>query len=108
MSHAAHLGGSITGFLVSIAVLKNFEKHPWEKIVRKICIGAVIATFIGIIIFNVVAWSHFPPTEWNFNYNKSFERYVMKMTAESRTEDNSDSIVPLEQYDSNNGTINNF
>ncbi|KAJ6641126.1 Rhomboid-related protein 1, partial [Pseudolycoriella hygida] len=37
ISHAGHFGGAIMGFLVSILVLKNFKKHPWEAKMQKIC-----------------------------------------------------------------------
>ncbi|KAJ6641140.1 Protein rhomboid [Pseudolycoriella hygida] len=83
VSHAAHFGGSITGFLVSILVLKNFKKHPWEEKMQKICAGILIALFLVIFVVNVTAWDYFPENQWNFDYQKSFDSFVAKQMEES-------------------------
>lgn len=76
-SHAGHIGGAITGFLVSILVLKNFEKHPWEKKLQKICAGILIACFVLIFFINVAFPSYYSPAEWNFDYEKSYVRHIL-------------------------------
>ncbi|KAJ6637849.1 Protein rhomboid [Pseudolycoriella hygida] len=73
ISHSGHLGGAITGFLVSILVLKNFKKHPWEETMQKICIGILIALFLVVFVINVTAWDYFPENEWNTDYEKSYQ-----------------------------------
>ncbi|XP_037040919.1 rhomboid-related protein 1-like [Bradysia coprophila] len=82
ISHAGHFGGAITGFLVSIFVLKNFEKHPWEEKMQKVCVRVVVALAVIIIVINVTAWGLYAPTEFNFNYMDSYERYLFKKTVE--------------------------
>lgn len=82
-SLAGHLGGAITGFLVSILVLKNFEKHPWEKKMQTICLGVLVALFIVIIIINLTASTLHLPTEWNFNYTSTYENFIVNLVAES-------------------------
>lgn len=75
-NYAGHLGGAITGFLVSILVLKNFEQQQWKK---KIRIGSVaILTCLAIIIalVNIFAWDYYLPTEWNTNYHDSYVDFV--------------------------------
>ncbi|KAG4074635.1 hypothetical protein HA402_004506 [Bradysia odoriphaga] len=81
-SHAGHLGGAITGFLVSIFVLKNFEKHPWEEKMQKVCVRLIIAIAVIVIIINVTAWGLYTPTELNFNYLDTYEKYIFKLTME--------------------------
>lgn len=111
-SHAGHLGGAITGFLVSIIVLKNFEKHPWEEKMQKICAGIVIGLGIVICLINLTAWDHYTPTEWNFDYASTYEKYILKLIIESdeqseirkECEADLDCRQLLEQYKFN-GTI---
>ncbi|KAJ6643860.1 Rhomboid-related protein 1, partial [Pseudolycoriella hygida] len=94
VSHAGHLGGAITGFLVSILVLKNFEKHPWEEKMQRICIGIVATLSIVIVIINIAAWGLYLPTEWNVDYETTYYLHVIKQIIES----------PEEQYKFN-GTV---
>lgn len=106
------MGGGITGFLVSIFVLKNFEKHPWEEKMQKICMGIIIALCAIIFLINITAWGLYPPTEWNFNYANTYENYVLKMLLESPEnseirqvcEKDLECLQLLEQYKFN-GTI---
>lgn len=72
ISHAAHFGGAVTGFLVSILVLKNFKKHPWEETLQKICVGVLLAIFVIIVAMNVTLPDYFPENEWNFEYKRSY------------------------------------
>lgn len=65
-----HLGGGITGFLVSILVFNVFREHRWGDNIRKICIGILATLFVVIVIINTAA--HYPPTEWNFDYRKTY------------------------------------
>ncbi|XP_037043160.1 rhomboid-related protein 2-like [Bradysia coprophila] len=74
IGHAAHFGGAVTGFLVSILVLKNFKKHPWEETLQKICVGALLAIFVIILAMNVTLPDYFPENEWNFDYAKTYYR----------------------------------
>lgn len=72
ISHAAHFGGSVTGFLVSILVLKNFKSHPWERILQNVCIVVLIMVFAIIVVVNATVPGYFPETELNFDYEKSY------------------------------------
>lgn len=58
---------------MSILVLKNFKKHPWEETLQKICIGILISIFVIILVINVTAWDYFPTNKWNFDYEKTLE-----------------------------------
>jgi len=82
-SHAGHIGGAITGFLVAILVLKNFEKHPWEKKLQKLCAGILIGLFALIALVNFVIPSYYENTEFNFEYHKTYVRYILKAIKES-------------------------
>ncbi|KAG4071680.1 hypothetical protein HA402_011834 [Bradysia odoriphaga] len=83
ISHAAHLGGAVTGFLVSILVLKNFQSHPWEEKMQKICLTILKVLGVAILIVNIVVWGLYLPEEWNFNYRHSFDVELIKMIIES-------------------------
>ncbi|KAG4073218.1 hypothetical protein HA402_013478 [Bradysia odoriphaga] len=82
-SLAGHFGGAVTGFLVSILVLKSFEKHPWEKKMQKICLTVLIALFVVIIVINVTASGLYLPTEWNFNYTATYEDFIANLVVAS-------------------------
>lgn len=113
-SHAGHIGGAITGFLVSILVLKNFQSHPWEEKMRKICFTILIV--LGVVIFsiNIFAWNLYPSEEWNFNYRHSYDVYIKKIIIQSSNDSEIrkmclqelDCKLMLDQY-SFNGTIIN-
>ncbi|KAG4066197.1 hypothetical protein HA402_008941 [Bradysia odoriphaga] len=92
VGHAAHFGGAVTGFLVSIVVLKNFKKHPWEETLQKICVGALLAIFVIILVMNVTLPDYFPENEWNFNYAKT---YYSEDSDEDSTEDTEANSTPL-------------
>lgn len=82
-SFVGHFGGAITGFLVSILVLKNFEKHPWEKQMQTVCLVIVMALLAVIILINITASGVYLPTEWNFNYTSSYENLIVNMVVAS-------------------------
>ncbi|KAJ6644015.1 Protein rhomboid [Pseudolycoriella hygida] len=82
-SLAGHLGGAISGFLVSILVLKNFEKYPWESKMKKICQGLLVVLFVAIVITNIAATTVYLPTEWNFDYVSTYERFFINLINES-------------------------
>ncbi|GMR40950.1 hypothetical protein PMAYCL1PPCAC_11145, partial [Pristionchus mayeri] len=48
VSHAAHIGGGITGFCFGIFILHNMVKHKWEQITRTVCVIAYIIFFIAM------------------------------------------------------------
>ncbi|XP_037035638.1 protein rhomboid-like [Bradysia coprophila] len=114
-SHAAHLGGAVTGFLVSILVLKNFQSHPWEEKMQKICLTILKVLGVAILIFNIVVWGLYLPEEWNFNYRNSLQVYLKKTIIESSNDSrihqkcmrDLDCKSVLDQY-SFNGTISNI
>ncbi|GMT17267.1 hypothetical protein PFISCL1PPCAC_8564, partial [Pristionchus fissidentatus] len=54
ISHAAHIGGAITGFCFGIIILHNLVKHKWEEIIRWICIVGYIIFFCAMVIFTIV------------------------------------------------------
>ncbi|GMT17273.1 hypothetical protein PFISCL1PPCAC_8570, partial [Pristionchus fissidentatus] len=54
ISHAAHIGGAITGFCFGIVILHNMVKHRWEQVVRIICIVGYIVFFIAMVVFTIV------------------------------------------------------
>ncbi|KAJ6639154.1 Protein rhomboid [Pseudolycoriella hygida] len=66
ISHAGHLGGAVTGFLISILVLKNFRIEQWEKKMQKICVAILIGICVIVFIVNVAAFDQYVPVEWNF------------------------------------------
>ncbi|OXA60344.1 Rhomboid-related protein 1 [Folsomia candida] len=111
-SHAGHIGGAVTGFLVSILVLKNFEKKEWEMRMQKICAGLLLGFFVIIVLINVSFPSYYLPTEWNFNYESTYIHHILEAIKDS-PEDSSvrkvceadlECKTVLDQY-IHNGTI---
>lgn len=88
MSHASHFGGAMTGFLVSILVLKNFKNQNWEEIMQKICVGILISIVVIVAVINVTQRDFFPKNEWNFDYNKSYGEYRKYLEAMREAYDN--------------------
>ncbi|XP_037034417.1 rhomboid-related protein 2-like [Bradysia coprophila] len=115
ISHAAHFGGAVTGFLVSILVLKNFQSHPWEEKMQKICLTILKVLAVTILIVNIVVWGLYLPEEWNFNYRNSLQVYLKKIIVESSNKSqihkkcirDLDCKSILDQY-AFNGTISNI
>lgn len=50
---------------------------------RKVCMRLLIAISVIVVLVNITAWGHYTPTEWNFNYVDTYERYIVKMVVES-------------------------
>lgn len=73
-----HLGGGITGFLVSIFVLKNCDKQPWKTKMQYICVGILTSLFIIIIFVNIFAWNYYLPTNWDRQYQDSYDDFVFQ------------------------------
>jgi len=84
-SHAGHFGGAVTGLLVSILVLRNFEKHLWELRMQKVCQILLISTFTLIVLINFsLSFTQFYiKEEWNFDYVNSYEKYIVHLVVES-------------------------
>ncbi|XP_037029725.1 protein rhomboid-like [Bradysia coprophila] len=109
ISHAGHLGGAVTGFLVSILVLKNFKVEKWERLMQKICTGLLIGICGIIFIVNVAAPGYYVPIEWNFQYSHTYlEDYIHQVNNDSvlmhQCEIDADCKQLLDQYNFN-GTI---
>jgi hypothetical protein len=77
------LGGAITGFLMSILVLKNFEKNPWEKKMQKICSGILVGLFVIIVLINLSFPSLYPVAQFNFDYAESYLKLLFKTINET-------------------------
>jgi hypothetical protein len=76
----------VTGFIVAVFALRNFEKLPWEMRFQKI-----LAVGIGVLVFLVVvvniAWpSHYYPTVYNTDYEHTYVVYVISTIHESEPE----------------------
>lgn len=72
-----HLGGALSGFLLSIVVLKPFEERPWKKTFKRIC-GFILITLVFItVIINIGFPSMYCPSEFNTNYKETFFRRVI-------------------------------
>ncbi|KAJ6643858.1 Rhomboid-related protein 1 [Pseudolycoriella hygida] len=78
VSYAGHLGGALTGFLVSFLALKKFEDNRWQETLQIVCIGLLSAGFIFILLFNICTPNLYLPTEWNFEYSESLKNYSRK------------------------------
>lgn len=50
---------------------------------QKICAGIIIGLGIVICLINITAWGHYTPTEWNFNYANTYEKYILRLIVES-------------------------
>lgn len=86
VSYAGHLGGAVTGFLISFVVLKKFGEHPWHEKLQKVCVGILAGIFIIILVVNISVGSLYLPTEWNFNYRKSLKNYLKNLLMENPEE----------------------
>lgn len=109
ISHAGHFGGAVTGFLVSILVLKNFKIEQWEKKMKTICIGLLAAICGTIILVNIVISGRYVPVEWNFEYSQTYlEDYLDKVNKSSTLTQQCELLdgckLILDQYNFN-GTI---
>lgn len=49
---------------------------------QKICVKILIALAVVVIIINVAAWGLYIPSEFNFNYLDTYEKYLFKLTIE--------------------------
>lgn len=109
ISHAGHFGGAVTGFLVSILVLKNFKIEQWEMKLKTICIGILAAICGTIILVNIVVSGRFVSVEWNFDYSETYLKdYLDKVNKSSKLTEQCEALdgckLMLDQYHFN-GTI---
>lgn len=82
---------------------------------QKICIWIIAALCVIIFLINISAWGLYPPTEWNFNYTATYEKYVVKLLLDSPNDSELRKLCEeeleckklLEQYKFN-GTIRAF
>lgn len=70
------MGGGVTGFLVSILVLKNFETRQWKKNFQIICVAILAILSVIIIFVNIFGGNSYFPTEWNTKYGDSHDNFV--------------------------------
>lgn len=82
----------MTGFLVSILVLKNFEKRQWKKKVKIVCFAIIASLAITVIFVNVFARDLYLPTEQNDDYRNSYEHFIY-LRAIASPQDSSARVV---------------
>lgn len=76
---------------------------------QKVCVRILIAICVFVLVVNVCAWGHYPPTEWNFQYADTYYKDVVKAINESAEltklcEEEAECKLMLEQYNFN-GTV---
>ena len=62
-SYAAHLSGTIAGFLVGVMVLRNLRVKRWELVVGWIAILIYLSLAVAAVLFNILDSEHFPPSD---------------------------------------------
>lgn len=77
----------MTGLFVSILVLKNLKKHPWELNLQKICFGILLAVFVIVFTMNVAMPDYFPKNEWNNNYEQTYQEHIEREYEKARDYD---------------------
>ncbi|KAG4071613.1 hypothetical protein HA402_011767 [Bradysia odoriphaga] len=75
-NYASYVGGAITGFLISILVLKDAKKQQWKKNLRSVCVGILISIVIVALLVNTFEWRSYLPTEWNKNYTETYTEFA--------------------------------
>ncbi|CAG0900320.1 unnamed protein product [Cyprideis torosa] len=65
VGYAAHIAGGLAGLLVGIGVLRNLEKHRWEKILWWIAIAVYVVLMVAAVIWNAAFDEHFPESDLN-------------------------------------------
>lgn len=81
---------------------------------QNICLKILIALCVAIVVINIFAWGLYRPTEWNFDYNKTYDMYQKKIIVESSEDSRLHKLCEklpdckqiLDQYNFN-GTISN-
>lgn len=58
---------------MSILVLKNVQRHTWEDKMKKVALGIVTSICVTIFLVNVIAADLYLPTEWNFDYELTYQ-----------------------------------
>lgn len=89
VAHDIHIGGAITGFLVAILTLRNFEKHPWEKDMQKFCAAILIVLFAVVVLINLTTPSNYFNAAWNFQYENTYTAHRNKLILETCEQDES-------------------
>lgn len=50
---------------------------------QTVCLGALIALLIAIVVVNIVQPSLYLPTEWHFDYVHTYEEYLVDLVVTS-------------------------
>ena len=61
IGYAAHFYGALAGLLVGIALLRNLEITPKERILERIALVIYIVLMLVAIIWNISYSGYFPP-----------------------------------------------
>ena len=56
VSYAAHVGGTITGLLFGVVVLRNYTKENWEKYMRWVFLILYFGFFAYAIVMTIMSW----------------------------------------------------
>ncbi|XP_037035298.1 rhomboid-related protein 1-like [Bradysia coprophila] len=83
-NYAGYVGGAITGFLISILVLKDAKKQQWKKNLRLVCVGILVSIAVVALLVNTFEWRSYLPTEWNKNYMETYTEFTLKRAITSR------------------------
>lgn len=54
ISYTAHIGGSVAGLLLGVALLRNIHTLKWEKVVKWVGLGLYLAIMVFAIIMTIV------------------------------------------------------
>lgn len=58
---------------MSILVLKNVRIRLWEDRMKRITLAMLTVVFLTIVLINIIASERYLPTEWNFDYQRTYE-----------------------------------
>lgn len=53
---------------------------------QKLCLAIVLTLFVVIVIINISASGLYLPTEWNFNYTSTYEKFIVNLVVTSASD----------------------
>lgn len=77
-NYACYVGGAITGFLVSILVLKDTKDQRWKEILRTVCVAILASIVVVALLVNIFEWTYYLPTAWNKNYQETYIEFAFQ------------------------------
>lgn len=77
-NYASYVGGAITGFLISILVLKDCSNQKWKKNLRIVCGGILASIVVVALLINIFEWNFYLPTVWSKNYQETYVEFAFE------------------------------